>query len=75
MLETYGPYGSTDQFKEMMVRLSVGTTPQVLTFLVDTGSQHSFISHREYENKLRQQIAKTNTPIRMFGMGGSELYI
>ena len=46
-----------------------------MTFLIDTGSQRSFISHREYEDQLRLQLTKTNTPIRMFGMGGSELNI
>ena len=67
--------GNTDKFKEMVVRLSVGTTPQILTFLVDTCSQRSFISYREHEDKLQSQLVKTSTPVRMFGIGGSELNV
>ena len=59
----------------MLVRLPVGVAPKTLTFLVDTGSQQSFISHEQYEEKLKYHIPKKETLSRMYGIGGSEMDI
>ena len=59
----------------MIVHLSVGVAPKTLTFLVDMGSQRSFISHEQYEEKLKYQIPKKETLARMYGFGGSEMDI
>ena len=53
----------------------LGTNSQVLTFLVDTGSQRSFISRKQYEEKLKCHTPYKDTIVRIYGIGGAEMYI
>ena len=61
--------------KEMIVKLPVGTNSQILTFLVDTGSQRSFISRKQYEEKWERHTPCKDTHVRMYGIGGAEMNI
>ena len=46
-----------------------------MTFLVDTGAQRSFISRKQYEEKLERHTPYKDTNVRMYGMGGAEMNI
>ena len=69
----YGNEGGSS--KEMVVKMPIGTNSQILTFLVDTGAQRSFISRKQYEEKLERHTPYEETNVRMYGMGGAEMNI
>lgn len=55
--------------------MPIGTNSQILTFLVDTGAQRSFISRKQYEEKLERHTPYEETNVRMYGIGGAEMNI
>ena len=46
-----------------------------MTFLVDTGSQRSFISREQYEEKFNTHILLKDIFVRIYGIGGLEISI